>query len=150
MIRAIHHVALSTANLERLQAFYCGLLGFTELSRTTWKGDQHKIDLVMALPGTAATTVMLQLGATCVELFQFEAPAQPVQRAQLVWAEGDRPVHKHGITHLCFDVDDVEAEYQRLLAAGVRFHTPPQDFGAVRATYGRDPDGNVFELQQLM
>jgi predicted enzyme related to lactoylglutathione lyase len=51
---------------------------------------------------------------------------------------------------LCFDVDDVEAEYQRLLAAGVRFHTPPQDFGSARATYGRDPDGNVFELQQLM
>lgn len=144
MIKAIHHVALSTANLERLQAFYCGLMGFTELSRATWKGNQHKIDLVMALPGTAATTVMLQLGATCVELFQFEAPPQPVP------AEGDRPVHKHGITHLCFDVDDVEAEYQRLLAAGVRFHTPPQDFGTARATYGRDPDGNVFELQQLM
>ena len=147
MIRALHHVALSTANLERLQAFYCGLLGFTELSRTTWKGDQPRIDLVMALPGTAATTVMLQLGATCVELFQFEVPAQP---AQPIRADGDRPVHKHGITHLCFDVDDVEAEYQRLLAAGVRFHTPPQDLGSARATYGRDPDGNVFELQQLM
>ncbi len=147
MIRALHHVALSTANLERLQAFYCGLLGFTELSRTTWKGDQPRIDLVMALPGTAATTVMLQLGATCVELFQFEVPAQP---AQPIRADGDRPVHKHGITHLCFDVDDVEAEYQRLLSAGLRFHTPPQDFGPARATYGRDPDGNVFELQQLM
>ena len=147
MIRALHHVALSTANLERLQAFYCGLLGFTELSRTTWKGDQPRIDLVMALPGTAATTVLLQLGATCVGLVQSEVPAQP---AQPIRADGDRPVHKHGITHLCFDVDDVEAEYQRLLAAGVRFHTPPQDFGSARATYGRDPDGNVFELQQLM
>ncbi|MEA2273189.1 MAG: hypothetical protein QOI98_1897 [Solirubrobacteraceae bacterium] len=30
------------------------------------------------------------------------------------------------------------------------FHAPPQDLGGgVRTTYGRDPDGNVVELQQL-
>jgi hypothetical protein len=34
---------------------------------------------------------------------------------------------------------------------GAVFHCPPQDFGgAVKATYGRDPDGNVFELQQII
>lgn len=144
MITGIHHVAISTSNLERALAFYRDLLGFRELSRSTWGADQPKIDRVMALDGTAATTVMLQLGATCVELFQFEAPPQPEATA------GERPVHKHGITHLCFDVDDADAEYQRLLAAGVRFHVPPQDFGVARATYGRDPDGNVFELQQIL
>ena len=31
----------------------------------------------------------------------------------------------------------------------MRFHCAPQDLGAgVRTTYGRDPDGNVVELQQ--
>lgn len=143
MIRGVHHVALSTADLARLQAFYCDLLGFREITRASWHGDQGKIDRVMDLPETAATTVMLELGPLCVELFQFAAPAQPSK------ADGERPVHKHGITHLCFDVDDVDTEYRRLSAAGVRFHTPPQDFGVAKATYGRDPDGNVFELQQL-
>ncbi|MDD3352076.1 VOC family protein [Zoogloea sp.] len=145
MISGIHHVAISTPDLPRALAFYRDLLGFREVSRTTWGSDQPKIDQVMALEGTAATTVMLQLGAICVELFQFEAPPQPEAAAT-----GERKVHKHGITHLCFDVDDAEAEYQRLRAAGVRFHVPPQDFGVVRATYGRDPDGNVFELQQIL
>jgi catechol 2,3-dioxygenase-like lactoylglutathione lyase family enzyme len=56
----------------------------------------------------------------------------------------------HGITHLCLDVDDLDADYKRLLGAGVTFHSPPQDLGAgVRTCYGRDPDGNVVELQQL-
>jgi len=29
------------------------------------------------------------------------------------------------------------------------FHCPPQDLGGVRTTYGRDPDGNVIELQEV-
>lgn len=143
MIRAIHHVAISTPDLLRMCDFYCDLLGFEEVSRTAWQPGEAKIDRVMALTGTAATAVLLQRGPTCVELFQFVFPA-PAPRG-----DDDRPVNQFGITHLCFDVADIDAAYARLVDAGVRFHAPPQDFGSVRATYGRDPDGNVFELQQL-
>ena len=45
---------------------------------------------------------------------------------------------------------DIQAEYERLSAAGMRFHCPPLDMGAVKATYGRDPDGNVVELQEIL
>ena len=56
----------------------------------------------------------------------------------------------HGITHLCLDVNNVEAEYEPLRDAGMRFHCEPQDLGfGVNTTYGRDPDGNVVELQEL-
>lgn len=144
MIRAVHHVALSTPDIERMRAFYCEVLGFEEVSRTAWPPGQDRIDRVMALTGTAAAQAMLRLGPLCVELFQFEAPAPAPQRAGL------RPVNNYGITHLCFDVADVEAAYQRLQQAGVRFHCPPQDFGEVKATYGRDPDGNVFEIQEVV
>jgi len=31
------------------------------------------------------------------------------------------------------------------------FHCPPQELGMdVRTTYGRDPDGNVIELQEVL
>ena len=33
---------------------------------------------------------------------------------------------------------------------GVEFHAPPQDFGQVKATYGRDCDGNIFEIQEIV
>ena len=62
----------------------------------------------------------------------------------------NRPVCDHGITHIAFEVDDLDAEYDRLKAAGMRFHCPPQNLGVSRVTYGRDPDGNVLELWQSL
>jgi predicted enzyme related to lactoylglutathione lyase len=60
-------------------------------------------------------------------------------------------VNDAGLTHICFDVVDVDAEYARLRDLGVEFHTEPVEFGGtVRTTYGRDPDGNVFELQEVI
>jgi catechol 2,3-dioxygenase-like lactoylglutathione lyase family enzyme len=66
-----------------------------------------------------------------------------VGRAQAV----DAPAVDHGINHLCFAVDDVHAEYARLLAAGVPFDCEPLEVApGVTLTYGRDPDGNIIEL----
>ena len=63
----------------------------------------------------------------------------------------NRPACDAGITHICFDVINVDEEYERLLDAGITFHTPPVDVGGVvRTTYGRDPDGNIFELQEII
>ncbi len=60
-------------------------------------------------------------------------------------------MNEHGITHICLDVTDVDAEYERLQAAGVTFHCPPQEFAGVsKVTYARDPDGNVIELQEIL
>jgi predicted enzyme related to lactoylglutathione lyase len=61
-----------------------------------------------------------------------------------------RPACDAGVTHVAFDVVDIFAEYERLKKAGVEFHTEPQIVGVFRATYGRDPDGNIFELQEVM
>ena len=57
-----------------------------------------------------------------VELFQFKKPT-PAAMAE------DRPVIDRGITHICFDVTDVDAEYRRLSREGVIFHCEPQDLG---------------------
>ena len=64
--------------------------------------------------------------------------------------EKNRPVNNHGHTHVCVDVTNIEDAYKTLLQNGVEFHAPPQDFGQVKATYGRDCDGNVFEIQEII
>jgi predicted enzyme related to lactoylglutathione lyase len=47
------------------------------------------------------------------------------------------------------DVTDMEAEYERLGQAGMRFHCPPMQISrSTKVTYGRDPDGNVIELYE--
>ena len=143
MIRGAHHVAISTPNLERTLRFYRDLMGFKQVSDTQWPTGTEAINHVLDLPDCAARQVMLRGENLCIEIFSFSKPSAPDKEAR-------RPVSKPGLTHMCFDVTDIDSEYARLKNAGIEFHVPPQDFGAVKATYGRDPDGNVFELQEII
>ena len=48
-----------------------------------------------------------------------------------------------------FQVDDCQAEYERLKGQGVEFmRSPGQDEGAIIATFA-DPDGNLLQLFQM-
>ncbi len=144
MIRGIHHTAISTGNLERALAFYRDLLGFRVIFEFGWPVGTEVADRITGLQESAARAVMLQAGNALIELFQYASPTP---------RPGDprRPVADHGLTHICLDVTDLDAEYERLKAAGMTFHCPPQDIGMdVRTTYGRDPDGNVIELQEVL
>ena len=50
---------------------------------------------------------------------------------------------------LCVDVEDVDAEYERLTAKGVPFSKAPVDQSwGIRAAYFRDPEGNIWELKR--
>jgi catechol 2,3-dioxygenase-like lactoylglutathione lyase family enzyme len=141
MIKGMNHVGLSVSNLDRAFEFYRDLLGMEIASQGRFGGEWHdeKYDGVLGLKGAAGRAATLRLGDMGIELFEFEHPRpNPV--------DPNRPVCDHGITHFCLQVTDIYGEYARLKSAGVVFHCPPQDFGKGIATYGRDPDGNVFEL----
>jgi len=84
---------------------------------------------------------MLRAGAQYIELFEFAAPSPK---------GSDRRVCDYGISHFCIEVTNVQIEYERLKAAGVKFTCPPRSFGDMHATYARDPDGNVFELLDML
>ena len=143
MIEGIHHVAISTGDADRLLGFYRDLLGFEVLFDQTWPPGTEVADRITGLNGSSARQLVLGAGNVYFELFEYRSPAPRP-------GDPDRPVCDHGLTHLCLDVADLDAEYERLSAAGVRFHAPPQDaFAGVRTTYARDPDGNVVELQEL-
>jgi catechol 2,3-dioxygenase-like lactoylglutathione lyase family enzyme len=142
MIHGIHHTAISTGDMERALRFYRDLLGFTEVFSSTWEVGTEEVDRIVGLQDSSARVVMLKAGNACIELFQYETPRPKPN-------EANRPVCDHGITHLCLQVTDIDAEYARLKAAGMVFHCPPQTRGGLRVTYGRDPDGNVVELLEV-
>lgn len=143
MIHGINHVAISTPDIERLAGFYRDQLGFSEVFRLDWDIGHRALDAITGLRDSSARIIMLSLGNACVELFEYHTPPP---RA----AEARRPVCDHGITHLCLQVTDIDTEYARLCAAGMDFHCPPTAVGSgIRATYGRDPDGNVVELLEV-
>jgi glyoxylase I family protein len=138
MIKAMNHVGVSVARLDRAIEFYCGLLGMKLVRQREFSGEQY--ETILALKGARGRLALLQAGSMRLELFEFFSPS-PMTSDSL------RPVCDHGITHFCIEVVDIDQEYNRLKAAGIRFHCPPMEFaGIVKATYGRDPDGNAFEL----
>ena len=129
------------SNLDRSIAFYSDIFGMEVLVLDAFEGEQYQ--RILRLPGVKGRVALLKGGNLQLELFEF---SQPKPRA----SDPQRPVCDHGITHFCIEVDDLNAIYPRLVEAGVLFHCKPQKFfGAANATYGRDPDGNVFELLDL-
>ena len=53
-----------------------------------------------------------------------------------------------GIPSTSLAVDDVQAEYERLQAKGVRFTQPPTDLGPVITAILDDTCGNLIQIQQ--
>jgi catechol 2,3-dioxygenase-like lactoylglutathione lyase family enzyme len=141
VIKAMNHVGLSVANLDRSVEFYRDLLGMEVVENETFEGPLY--DQILGLTGVAGRVALLRYGAMQIELFEFLKPHPRL-------ADPNRPVCDHGITHLCIEVVGIDSVYARLCAAGTRFHCPPLDFDSARATYGRDPDGNVFELLEIV
>ena len=147
MIRGMHHVAISTPDLDRLVAFYTDVIGFEPVMSTSWR-DRPMVDRMIGLDGSAARQVMLKAGNAYLELFEYEVPVA-------VPARPERNPADHGYTHFCLDVVDIDAEYERLSANGMTFHSPPptvEEMGhaRLRAIYARDPDGNIVELQEVL
>jgi catechol 2,3-dioxygenase-like lactoylglutathione lyase family enzyme len=139
VIRGINHVGISVSNLDRSVKFYQDNFGMTVVMQNAFGGEQF--DRILGLRGVNGQAALLRVGDMQLELFEFFQPSPKHLDPQ-------RPVSDHGISHFCIEVTDIEGEYRRLTEAGVSFHSPPIDFsGIAKATYGRDPDGNVFELR---
>lgn len=146
-INGIHHIAISTGRWDEMLSFYTDILGFAQVDAFEWdrQGEMGATaDAVTALSGSSARVAMLRGRNACIELFDYRSPRpRPL--------DPNRPVNDHGLTHICLDVTDVEAVYAALAERGMRFHSPVQWMGEnIRGTYGRDPDGNVIEIQELL
>ena len=127
-IRAIDHVVLRVADLDRSLAFYCGVLGCRE---------ERRID--------ALGLVQLRAGAGLIDLVDVAAP---------LGATGGPPPGTQGrnLDHFALQLADFDEVALRthLAAAGVEAGDVGQRYGAQGmgpSLYIRDPDGNVVELK---
>nr|WP_047168046.1 VOC family protein [Sphingomonas sp. Y57] len=139
MIRSVQHLGMCVGDLDRSIQFYEGHLGFVLILRVSF--DPPDYDAILGLDGARGEVALLEL-PSCgfkLELFEFAHP-RPL-------ADQQRPTPARiGLTHLCFEVDDADALHARLAARGIEFHCRPAQSKSGRATYGRDPDGNIFEI----
>lgn len=142
MIAGLHHVALSTPDLERCLSFYCEKLGGKQASEVySWNKGNEIADRMTRLKDSAARYAFVKVGNVFLELFEFSSPAPNDQSHRAC---------DYGLVHLSFVVDDIHAEYARLKAAGMEFNGSPVEYedGSI-FTYGRDPDGNIIELLEV-
>lgn len=142
MIKATNHVGISVADLDRAVKFYCDAFGMAVVAQIAFDSqtESGRYETILGIKGVAGRVALLKVGDTQLELFEFSTP---VPRR----AEASRPVSDHGISHFCIEVSDIEEMCERLREAGASFHCPPLEFfGRVKATYVRDPEGNVFEV----
>ena len=142
MITAVHHVSFTVSDMEQSLDFYRGALGFEVLNDRTVEGSFA--ETVTTLEGVRMRIVHLSGYGQGRELIQYLAAAGQ--------SEAPRTCDT-GSAHLCYVVDDIEAEIARLSALGVRFLSKVMMVeGGPNAgnqmVYFLDPDGIPMEFTQ--
>ena len=122
------HTMVRVADLDTALDFYCAKLGLVEQRR-------HES------PQGRFTLVYLVAPADAKQAETLSAP-----QIELTW-NWDPEAYGGGrnFGHLAFEVEDIDAVCQRLLAAGVTINRPPRDG---RMAFVRSPDGHSVELLQ--
>ena len=143
-IKGIHHVSLSVRNLDRAVAYYTKVLSLTEVGphRLT---DKVSVGQKSDGKSIARNVALLRGPNGQLELSQFDGAAdQPVSAM---------PVQGPGITHVCYQAPAASALYAKTKASGgsiVSRGAMPVDRGyGIQYAYAKDPDGIMYELEQL-
>jgi catechol 2,3-dioxygenase-like lactoylglutathione lyase family enzyme len=143
VIVGIHHTALTVSDIDRSLAFYRDLFGLAVQSDREVERDY--VEQITGVPGAHQRLVHLCGYGQRIELIEYKAPRGEPRARRLQDA---------GSAHICFISDDLDAEVERLQAAGVSFRSLPVTTTSGPNTGGRgiyveDPDGNACEVVQL-
>lgn len=124
----IRLVSVPVADQQRALEFYCETLGF-----------EKKLDI--DLGEFRWLTVVSPEEPEAAQLL-LEPNAFPAARTY------QEALHENGIPCAAFEVADVDAEYQRLTAAGVHFSSEPADAGGTKVAVFDDSCGNLIQLYE--
>jgi len=145
-ITGIHHHKFMVSDVGRSIRFYRDLLGM-ELLYEAERSDIPVYDAIIGYKNVHLRLAMLKAKGDhgTIALIQYLNPAARTRELEHYYV---------GSSSLALLVDDLDAEYQRLSAAGAKFNSSPQDIvrdGKVvaRAVYVADPDGIRIELYQI-
>ena len=137
-IVGFRHAGVNVKNMEVALAFYGQLLGLELISdrisddggRFVGAGETPVRICVLRVPGSESHIELLEYRA---------AGGAPVS---------GKPVD-FGVAHASFWVKDIDALFERLVAANVPVHSPPiMPASGRKKFYASDPDGFLLELTE--
>jgi catechol 2,3-dioxygenase-like lactoylglutathione lyase family enzyme len=142
LVKHFDHLTIAVRDLERARRFF-GVLGFREAIAVVIAGEPFAS--YMGVPGIEADHVTLVL--------ENATPRTEIQLLHYRHPEGladphIRDLHKIGLNHVCFAVDDIEAELGRLREAGFETRSGILDFHARKLVFLDGPEGVVIELSE--
>lgn len=142
MVRHFDHMTIAVRDLDLARRFF-GLLGFKEAIAVVIAGEPFAS--YMGVPGIEADHVTLVLeGATPrteIQLLHYRNPQSPVD------AQSGK-LDRTGFNHVCFAVDDIEAEIETMRQGGFTTRSDILDFHARKLVFLKGPEGVVVELSQ--
>jgi len=123
-----HHAAVRVSDLDRSIAWYGTSFGF-------------EVEHRGRVPEGTPIAMLRTAGGAGVELFELAPREDPH------WS-GPIAALEEGVVHFGLAVPDVEAAFERAVAAGGRAVWPPRDapVSGKRIAFLADPDGNLVEL----
>jgi len=144
-IKMIHHHGFTVSNLEQSLIFYRDCLGL-EVVRVNERSNIPSYDAILGYNDVNLFVALLRhpVNDFLLELFHYLNP--PSEKRKL-------SNHFVGSSHVAFEVDDIDAQYEALKKAGHGAINPPTDVirdgqRVARAMYALDPDGISVEMFQ--
>jgi len=127
----LDHVGINVADLPAMTGWYVAALGL-------------EVELEFAVAASDLSGVMLRSDAG----HRIELLHRPESVAGLRAAGPAEAALTRGFGHVAFDVPDVDAAYDALVAAGAtdRMSPRPSPEPGVRMAYVADPEGNLVEI----
>jgi catechol 2,3-dioxygenase-like lactoylglutathione lyase family enzyme len=142
MVKNFDHLTLVVRDLEKATTFF-DILGFRQAKSVVIKGDEFA--RYMGVPGIEAEHVTLVLEnafpRTEIQLLHYLHPA-PLADPNI------RNLNKVGMNHVCFAVEDLDAEMERLRAAGFAPRNTILEFHDRRLIFFDGPEGVTVELSE--
>ena len=142
MVKHFDHLTIVVRDVDRAKAFFA-LLGFKEATSVVIAGEPFAS--YMGVPGIEADHVTLVLDKvsprTEIQLLRYRHP-EPLPDPNI------RDLHKLGMNHICFAVDDIEAEVAKLRANGFQTRNEIMDFHSRKLVFIEGPEGVTVELSQ--
>ena len=143
MIKGCHHHGFTVADLDRSVAFYRDVMGL-ELVRISERANIPSYDRMLGYDDVKLRVGIFRhpVNGFILELIEYVHPEALVRPQENKFV---------GAGHVAFEVESVDALYERFRAAGFDTINPPTDIvrdgvRVARGMYGLDPDGISIEL----
>ncbi len=147
-LTAVDSVGIPVSDLDRAEAFYAQVLGFSKVSEHEITGEAY--EHLFGVFGLRLRIARMRLGDEAIELMEFLNPrGRPIPR--------DSHSNDGWFQHIAIIVSDMDRAYARLRQFNVaNVSSGPQrlpdwnpNAGGIQAFYFRDSEGNTLEILQF-